>query len=451
MGRVPSRGLALLLVSLLMGVTACTSLDLAGLTGEEKAISPKPGYDTSEAERRKREYYARKKREALERARQRAEARKEKEARARDESQSRCAREPSRCRQQSQKRTRKGERSKDSPELARAKERAEQKARLSKKKAAAAAHRKRCEQLGTAALRTDSTCAMMRLAATRTQLKTQRVQVARPYAQTVRYVAKPAAGRTTQGKTGGSAAGQGARTQAAAPAASLRYSRPRATTGKRSVPPADCVPSVFGACPEVNESLVSDFPGTSTEDAPGYASTQVASRGVGPACGDVVDEFDMLVTWDVLANPGAHVTTESGRISRAGFESLQKGRFALDGPREEAGIAFVQTTDGNLGKLLYRFDTDEAGEEFVVLVDATVYTHEREDGAPRVWAPIVLGAGDAVDLDIPDAGAEGLGEEVDVAVRVDEQGSRYLEAVNAAGLEFPTASLCPVMLAGEGQ
>jgi len=158
-------------------------------------------------------------------------------------------------------------------------------------------------------------------------------------------------------------------------------------------------------------------------------------------CSVVYDEFDSLMNKDFLTNPGNYVRVTQGKMSRADYNSQQKGKLMLRPDRQGLGVAIVHTNKNAWGKFLYSWGGpgDSRGNPLLILRDVTLFGRVKDGAAPRVIREIRVSSSQTVDLD---TGLTGEGPESDIWFHNVDGKTMQLEAVNGATLAFPMETLC---------
>lgn len=168
---------------------------------------------------------------------------------------------------------------------------------------------------------------------------------------------------------------------------------------------------------------------------------------VGPAaagsfdCSVVYDEFDSFMNKNYLLDPGAYGPVIAGKISRAQFNSGQRGKLLLRPGREGSGIAIIQTNKNARGKFLFSWGGrgDARGTPLLILRDVTLFGKVQNGKGRRITREIRVSSSQTVDLD---KGRASTGPEADIRFRNTDGKTLLIEAVNGARIAFPTASLC---------
>ena len=171
-------------------------------------------------------------------------------------------------------------------------------------------------------------------------------------------------------------------------------------------------------------------------------------------CSVVYDEFDSLMNKQFLIEPDRYVTTVTNRLTVDEYQRLQRDQFTLFEDRSESGIIVFRTNEHLHGKLLYHF-TEAANQDIHLILDEVVVFTRVEDGyGPIYLGPIRVKPDFGVDLDSGDSylllEEPGATQEekvkrlrADLAFRTDsEAGTRVIEAINEATLNFPVETLC---------
>ena len=153
-------------------------------------------------------------------------------------------------------------------------------------------------------------------------------------------------------------------------------------------------------------------------------------------CDLVYDEFDSLMNKNFLLNPEEYVPVLSQRLSRADYNTRQKGNFLLSRKRSGLGVAIVRTNKNRYGKLLFTW----SGGDNPVLNIAEVVLFGRVEDGERTVERSNLKVMSSFTLDL-DTGRTG-GEEADIWFHNINGREMYIEAVNGADLTFPLESLC---------
>lgn len=170
------------------------------------------------------------------------------------------------------------------------------------------------------------------------------------------------------------------------------------------------------------------------------------ARGVGPAprsterlsvnCQGVGDEFSELYTGDVLRSPRRYVATVDGQLTQSEFLSLPRGELRLPRSRQGAGIAVVNTSEGNLAKFTFRWAN---GSDTLEIEDLEVVEASTGRELRSLPGPVRVPPRAAFDVDPP--GGDGATVH-DLAHGPDLDGALALRSLAKAGLSVPRASLC---------
>lgn len=158
-------------------------------------------------------------------------------------------------------------------------------------------------------------------------------------------------------------------------------------------------------------------------------------------CSVVYDEFDSFMNKNYLLDPGAYGPVVSGKISRAQYNSGQKGKLLLRPGRQGWGVAIVHTNKNTRGKFLFTWGGrgDARGAPLLILRDVTLYGRVEDGRGRRVTREIRVSSSQTVDLD---AGRASAGPAADLRFRNVDGKTLQVEAVNGAKITFPMASLC---------
>lgn len=158
-------------------------------------------------------------------------------------------------------------------------------------------------------------------------------------------------------------------------------------------------------------------------------------------CSVVYDEFDSFMNKNYLLKPDAYGPVVSGKISRAQYNSGQKGKLLLRPGRQGWGVAIVHTNKNAQGKFLFTWGGrgDARGAPLLILRDVTLFGRVQDGHGRRVIREIRVSSSQTVDLD---AGRASTGTGADLRFRNVDGKTLQIEAVNGAKLTFPMASLC---------
>ena len=165
-------------------------------------------------------------------------------------------------------------------------------------------------------------------------------------------------------------------------------------------------------------------------DTSGRGVSGVVPRSaVKPDCGMADDETQLYVG-DLLASPGAFVSTLDGALDRSAYLPLTEAGFRLTGERAGGVIAILQTTAGHRARFVLRWDDQP------MLHDLVVYDLATGEAVLRFDVPMPLAPHAMVNLD-PDE-AKGI----DLLYGPAPSGRPTLAAASGAALSFPLESLC---------
>lgn len=167
-----------------------------------------------------------------------------------------------------------------------------------------------------------------------------------------------------------------------------------------------------------------------------------APAGAGPYdCSVVYDEFDSFMNKNFLLKPEAFVATVQGKLSRADFNSRQKGKLLLSPKRKGMGVAIVHTNKNIRGKFLFSWGGrgDQRGSPLMILRDVTLFGRVEDGFRPKKYREIRVSSSQAVDLD---TGRPTQGEGADIRYNAVDANTILIEAVNGAKLSFPMETLC---------
>lgn len=158
-------------------------------------------------------------------------------------------------------------------------------------------------------------------------------------------------------------------------------------------------------------------------------------------CSVVYDEFDSFMNKNFLMQPDAYVRTVQGKLSRADYNSKQKGVLLLSPHRKGFGVAIVHTNKNTRGKFLFTWSGrgDLRGSPLMILRDVTLFGRVQDGFRPRKYREIRVSASQTVDLD---TGRATQGENADIWYHAVDANTIYLEAINGAKLSFPMETLC---------
>lgn len=158
-------------------------------------------------------------------------------------------------------------------------------------------------------------------------------------------------------------------------------------------------------------------------------------------CSVVYDEFDSFMNKNFLMKPESFVRTVQGKLSRADYNSKQKGALLLSPNRKGMGVAIVHTNKNTRGKFLFTWGGrgDLRGSPLMILNDVTLYGRVLDGASPRKYREIRVSASQTVDLD---TGRVTQNESADIWYHAVNANEIYLEAVNGAKLSFPMETLC---------
>lgn len=158
-------------------------------------------------------------------------------------------------------------------------------------------------------------------------------------------------------------------------------------------------------------------------------------------CAVVYDEFDSLMNKSFLLEPGQYVKVATGKLSRADYNSRQKGRLLLRPGREGMGVAVVHTNGNSWGKFLFTWGGrgDSRGNPLLILRDVTLFGRVEDGHGRKVRREVRIPSSLTADLD---SGLTGQGGKDDVWFHNVDGKTMYVEAVNGARISFPLESLC---------
>ncbi len=157
-------------------------------------------------------------------------------------------------------------------------------------------------------------------------------------------------------------------------------------------------------------------------------------------CSVVYDEFTSLMNKNFLLNPGTYVNTTKVRLSRADYNSRQKGVLLQSLENKGYGVAVVHTNRNTWGKFMFTWGAPQQnGHPSLIIKDLTLYGRVLDGYQPRVTPKIVVPTSYQVDLD---TSAVGGGALADIWFHNVDGNTMFVEAVNGATLDFPMESLC---------
>lgn len=157
-------------------------------------------------------------------------------------------------------------------------------------------------------------------------------------------------------------------------------------------------------------------------------------------CSVVYDEFTSLMNKNFLLNPGTYVNTTKVRLSRADYNSRQKGVLLQSLENKGYGVAVVHTNRNTWGKFMFTWGAPQQnGHPSLIIKDLTLYGRVLDGYQPRVTPKIVVPTSYQVDLD---TSAVGGGTLADIWFHNVDGNTMFVEAVNGATLDFPMESLC---------
>jgi len=158
-------------------------------------------------------------------------------------------------------------------------------------------------------------------------------------------------------------------------------------------------------------------------------------------CSVVFDEFDSLMNKNFLVKPGEYTRVVEGKLSRADYNSGQKGKLLLTPNREGMGVAILKTNTGAWGKFLFTWGGrgDALGNPLLILRDVTLFGDVENGDRPRITREIRISTGGRVDID---RGLADEGAQADIWFHNIDGKTMFIEAVNGAALSFPMETLC---------
>jgi hypothetical protein len=157
-------------------------------------------------------------------------------------------------------------------------------------------------------------------------------------------------------------------------------------------------------------------------------------------CSTIYDEYDSLMQKNFLLSPQKYVPVKKASLSRAEYNSQQKGTFLLSEDSKNWGIAIVHTNRNTWGKFLFTWGAPFAGGQPSLLIKKlTLFGRVLDGYAPRITSQIAVPSSYTVDLD---TGVVGGGAEADIWFHNIDGNTMYIEAVNGAEISFPMGSLC---------